>query len=44
MGNPVIGVRYDVGHKLACTATEEGKKLEIWNLGRRGIVRSVAKN
>ena len=29
-----------VWHKPGCTATEDGKRLEILYLGRRGIVQS----
>ena len=38
---PVFGVSDQVPHKLACTATEDGKRLEISDLGSRGIVLSV---
>ena len=35
---PVFGVSDQVGHKPGCTTTEDGWKLEISDLGRRGIV------
>ena len=40
MRKPVSGVSDKVPHKPACTATEDGQKLEISDLGRRGIVLS----
>ena len=41
MRKPVIGVSDQVQHKPGRTATESGKRLEISNLGRRGIVLSM---
>ena len=41
MRKPVFGVSNQVQHKPGCTATEDGKRLEISDLGRRGIVLSV---
>ena len=38
---PVFGVSDQVRHKPGCTATEDGLKLEILDLGSRGIVLSV---
>ena len=38
---PVFGVSDHVWHKPGCTATEDGYKLEISDLGRRGIVLSM---
>ena len=38
---PVVGVSDQVPHKPGCTATEDGKRLEISDLGSRGIVLSV---
>ena len=38
---PVFGVSDLVRHKPGCTATEDGKRLEISDLGSRGIVVSV---
>ena len=38
---PVFGVSDQVRHKPGCTATEDGEKLEISDLGSRGIVLSV---
>ena len=35
---PVLGVSDQVRHTPGCRATEDGKKLEISDLGRRGIV------
>ena len=35
---PVFGVSDQVRHKPGCTATEDGWKLEISQLGSRGIV------
>ena len=34
----VFGVSDKVPHKLGCTATEDGQRLEILDLGSRGIV------
>ena len=36
--NPVLGVSDQVRHKPGCRATEDGQRLEISDLGRRGIV------
>ena len=41
MRNPVFGVSYQVQHKPGCTATEDGLRLEISDLGSRMIVLSV---
>ena len=38
---PVFGVSDQVRHKPDCTATEDGKRLDISDLGIRGIVLSV---
>ena len=38
---PVFGVSDQVRHKPGCTATEDGKRLEISDLESRGIVQSV---
>ena len=38
---PVFGVSDQVRHKPGCTATEDGWRLEISDLGSRGIVLSV---
>ena len=38
---PVFGVSDQIRHKPGCTATEDGKRLETSDLGRRGIVLSV---
>ena len=38
---PVFGVSDEVRHKPSCTAIEDGYRLEISDLGRRGIVLSV---
>ena len=38
---PVFEVSDQVRHKPACTATEDGERLEISDLDRRGIVLSV---
>ena len=40
---PDFGVSDQVLHKPGCTATEVGYRLEISDLGSRGIVLSVAK-
>ena len=37
---PIFGVSDQVRHVPGCTATEDGKRLEILYLGSRGIVRS----
>ena len=34
---PVFGVSDQVRYKPGCTATEDGRKLEISDIGRRGI-------
>ena len=38
---PVFGVFGQVLHKLGCTATEDGQRPEISDLGSRGIVLSM---
>ena len=38
---PVFGVSDLVRHKLGCAVTKDGKRLEISDLGSRGIVLSV---
>ena len=38
---PVFGVSDQVRYKSGCTATEDGQRLEISDLGSRGIVLSV---
>ena len=38
---PVFGVSDHVRHKPGCTATEDGYRLEISDLDRRGIALSV---
>ena len=38
---PVFGVSDHVSHKPGCTVTEDGERLEISDLGSRGIVLSV---
>ena len=38
---PVFGVSDQVPHKPGCTATEDGGRLEILDLGRREILLSV---
>ena len=38
---PVFGVSDQVLHKPGCTATEDGWKLEISDLGSKGIVLSL---
>ena len=37
----VFGVSDKVRHKPGCTATEDGMRLEIFDLDRRGILLSV---
>ena len=37
---PVFGVSDQVRHKPGCAATEDSYRLEILDLGRRGIVLS----
>ena len=41
MTKSVLGVSDHVRHKPGCTATEDGKRLEIWDLQRRGNVLSM---
>ena len=41
MRKPVFGVSDQVQRKPGCTATEDGKRLEISDLGSREIVLSV---
>ena len=36
-----LGVSDEVRHKPGCTVTEDGERLEISDLGSRGIVLSV---
>ena len=38
---PVFGVSDQVRHKPVCTATEDGERLEISDVGSRGIELSV---
>ena len=38
MRKPVFRVSNQVGHKTVCTATKDGKRLEISDLGSRWIV------
>ena len=38
MRKPVFGASDQVPHKPGCTTTEDGLRLEISNLGSRGIV------
>ena len=38
---PVLGVSDQVQHKQGCTATEDSQRLEISELGSRGIVLSI---
>ena len=38
MRKPVFGVSDQARHKLGCTLTEDGKRLEILCIGSRGIV------
>ena len=38
---PVFGVSDQVRHKPGCTTTEDGKRLEISDLDRRGILLSM---
>ena len=38
---PIFGVSEQARHKPGCTATEDGSRLEISDLGNRGIVLSV---
>ena len=41
MRKPVFEICDLVGHKLGYTATEDGQRLDILDLGRRGIVLSI---
>ena len=41
MRKPGFGVSDQVGHKPDCKSTEDGYRVEIWDLGSRGIVLSV---
>ena len=38
MRKPFFGVSYQVQHKLGCTVTGDGERLEILDLESRGIV------
>ena len=38
---PVFGVSDKVRHKLDCTATEDGYRVEISDLGSKGIILSM---
>ena len=38
MRKPVLGVSDQVRHKLGCTATEVGQRIEILDLESRGTV------
>ena len=38
---PVFGISDQVQHKPDCTATDDGERLEISDLDRRGIVLSM---
>ena len=42
MRKPVFGVSDMVRHKPGCTATEDGWKLEISDVDRRGIAKTKA--
>ena len=44
MKKPVFGVSDQVRHKPGCTTTEDGWRLEISDLGSRGIVLSICEN
>ena len=44
MRKPVFGVSDQVRYKLGCTTTEDGKRLEISDLGSRGVVPSMYQN
>ena len=44
MRKPVFGVSDQVPHKPGCTATEDGQRLQILDLGSRGIVLFVTKS
>ena len=41
MRKRVLGASDQVRHKPGCTAKEDGQRLEISDLGRRGIVLSM---
>ena len=41
MRKPLFGVSDQVRHKAGCTATEDGWRLEVSDLGSGGIVPSV---
>ena len=41
MRKPVFGVSDQVRHKPGCTFTEDGERLEVSDIGSRGIVLSV---
>ena len=41
MGKPVFGVSNEVQHKLGYTTTDNGWRLDISDLGRRGMVLSM---
>ena len=44
MRKPVFEVSDQARHKPGCTSTEEGKRLEISDLVRRGIVLYISEN
>ena len=44
MRKPVFGFSDQVAHKPGCTATEDGLRPEILDLGSREIVLSVSEN
>ena len=44
MRKPVFVVSDQVRHKTGCPATENGKRLEILDLGSRGILLSMYQN
>ena len=44
MRKPVFGVSDQVLHKPGCTATEDGWRLEISYLGRRGLYYPFSEN
>ena len=41
MRKPVLGVSNQVQHNHGCTTIEDSQRLEISDLGRRGILPSV---
>ena len=41
---PVFGVSNQGRHKLGCTTTEDGWRIEILDLGSRGIVQPCSEN